>query len=123
LGLAAANAGFQSKLNQDQSNLPLTFRGGIAYSPIKYLLLSTDLEQVIERDLAYKIGMEIQQLKYIIPRAGFLYSNERYDLFAGLGVDFQWGDFACRIDYSVNPLYTIEFSNTISGTLKWNPQE
>lgn len=119
LGFSTKNLGGKMKYIEQSEELPLTFTGGIKYSPYFNLALLYDMNKTKEKDIYHYVGAEFKT-KYIIPRIGLKLEDETI-IMAGLGLQYQTSYLKFKLDYAVNALSQVIKSHTISFNLEIHP--
>lgn len=111
LGGAAQNLGSMEELNTQQTDLPSTYRFGIAMQPVTvqmaedesepiHLYLAADILYRQDEERAYvQIGGWVEALEFLWVRAGHLIDNEVRSVTFGLGLEYE----SVRFDYAYLP--------------------
>jgi len=120
IGIAIRNIGKSLKFIQTSERLPLTFAGGIAFSPYKNYYLFYDLNKTYKKNFFQYIGFEYITPYYFIPRVGLKIENE-ITLMTGVGLKYKIGYLNFNLNYSVNLLGQPIKYHTISLNLEIRP--
>lgn len=112
IGLCLSNIGRSIKYINEEEDLPLTIKGGIAINGLDNTLLSTiQLEKSIDSDVVLRFGFEHRLINKVFLRAG--YSTEP-DI--GKGVSFGFGLRLSKYFFDLAFLPWGALGNTISGS-------
>jgi hypothetical protein len=108
---AIQNLGSMEELNTQQTDLPSTYRVGVALQPVTvqmtedgsepvHLYLSADILHRTDEDRTYvQLGGWVEALDFLWVRAGYLIDNEARSLTLGLGLEYE----SIRFDYAYLP--------------------
>lgn len=120
VGVAVRNAGTQVTYLADAIPAPLSFHGGIAlgrYLPNGHaILIVSDVEYLyVEKDLAWKTGIEYRIARYVALRGGMRRSTrEEIKNYSG-GIGVSAGGY--RLDYSVRTAGEFSLPHSLSLTI------
>ncbi|MEW5766558.1 MAG: PorV/PorQ family protein [bacterium] len=120
LGLAVINLGGGLKPLEEESDLPLTFRGGVSYDLNNKATLVCDLEKVKASDLKIKGGVELKRAPFAL-RLGYQTRDEKQGgeagFSGGLGLYDSGGKMfegvVAHLDYAASSL------GDTFGTVHW----
>lgn len=107
-----------------EATLPLTFRAGVATDLFEgdegqSLLVATEFSTAADRAEYIGIGAEYTWNDLLSVRAGYHFgSDEAFGPSGGLGINYQAGSFAGRIDYAIRPHTNLGLTNHITATIR-----
>jgi hypothetical protein len=107
LGACVQHLGSKMKFIEESFDLPLTFRGGLAYSRnIAFLsdetVVAFDLEKPREDDLKTHVGIEVGVAEKLALRFGYSSGFDNRNVSVGVGIPVE----RFRLDYAFVPFYS-----------------
>ncbi len=116
-GASILNLGGNLTFISDRERLPLTFRGGLAYTPkLAAVTITTDLIQPSDEDVTVALGIEGRATEHVKLRFGWSPERDLYKgLAGGVGVTVK----AVTIDYAYVPYDILGGTHRITGTVSF----
>ena len=111
-------------LEGGEATLPLMFRAGIATDVFEgqddqSLLINTEFSTAADRAEYVGLGVEYTWNKLVSARVGYHFgSDEAFGLSGGIGIDYETGSFAGRIDYAVRPHTNLGLTNHVTASVR-----
>lgn len=120
LGLSVQNLGDKIRYDKLSQEIPLTFRGGLAYHILnKRLTMTADIVKFSDTDLNLYTGIEYNIQQSFIIRLGNQYSNSR-SLSPSYGLGFVLKQHL-ETNYTFGNLKDLGMTHKIGFTFKFNP--
>jgi hypothetical protein len=113
-----------AQLESGEATLPLTFRAGIATDIFEgqedqSLLVNTEFSTAADRSEYIGLGVEYTWNQLISVRGGYHFgSDEAFGPSGGIGINYETGSFAGRIDYAIRPHKNLGLTNYITASLR-----
>lgn len=116
-GVSIQNLGGTLQFISDRENLPLTFRGGLAYTPqLGYLTLIADLIQASDEEATVALGIEAKASENVRLRFGW---QPKRDLYKGLGAGVGFSVSGIVLDYAYVPFEIFGGTHRVTGTVRF----
>ena len=96
-----------------EERLPQIFSLGVAYSPLKTVLLTTGIEKDVRFDIAATVGIEYFPIEELVLRCGV--QNEPALFNGGFGIAF--GDYS--LDYTATSHSVLGMTHYLSLAIQW----
>lgn len=116
-GVAVQNLGGTLTFLSDRERLPLTFRGGLAYTPkLAAVTFTADLVQAMDEHGTVALGVEGRATENVKLRFGWSPERDLYrGLAAGAGVTVR----SITVDYAYVPYEVLGGTHRITGTVRF----
>lgn len=116
IGFTVQNIGTRLKFVSDSDRLPLTYKGGVAYTFRRSLTLACDVSKPVDHFVQVNAGVEFVLLGVLALRGGYNSSNELDRGFAaGTGLNLKF----MTVDYAFVPYGVLGNTHRVSAVFKF----